>query len=74
MKRKIVIAVAVAGLFVQSSAFAGKAEAEKWVNDEFQPSTLSKSEQMEEMAWFIKAAEPFKGHGNQRALGNYSDP
>ncbi len=61
MKRKIVIAIAVAGLFVQSSAFAGKAEAEKWVNDEFQPSTLSKSAQMEEMAWFIKAAEPFKG-------------
>ena len=61
MKRQIAIAAAVAGLLVQSSAFAGTAEAEKWVNDEFQPSTLSKSAQMEEMAWFIKAAEPFKG-------------
>ncbi|NCF28961.1 MAG: extracellular solute-binding protein [Gammaproteobacteria bacterium] len=61
MKRQIAIAAAVAGLCFQSSAFAGKAEAEKWVNDEFQPSTLSKSAQTEEMAWFIKAAEPFKG-------------
>ena len=28
---------------------------------EFQPSTLSKEEQMKEMEWFIKAAEPFQG-------------
>ena len=61
MKRQIAIAAVVAGLCIQSSAFAGQAEAEKWVNDEFQPSTLSKSAQMEEMAWFIKAAAPFKG-------------
>jgi len=40
---------------------AGTAEAEKWVNEEFQPSTLSKEEQMKEMEWFIKAAEPFVG-------------
>ncbi|MDP6247293.1 MAG: ABC transporter substrate-binding protein, partial [SAR324 cluster bacterium] len=44
-----------------SSAFAGKNEAEKWINNEFQPSTLSKGEQMSEMEWFIKAAAPFKG-------------
>ncbi len=61
MRRQIAIAAVVAGLCIQSSAFAGQAEAEKWVNDEFQPSTLSKSAQMEEMAWFIKAAAPFKG-------------
>ena len=42
-------------------AAADMAAAEKWVNDEFQPSTLSKDEQMKEMEWFIKAAEPFKG-------------
>jgi len=35
--------------------------AKKWVDEEFQPSTLSKAEQMEEMKWFIKAAEPFRG-------------
>jgi len=61
MKRQIAFAAAIAGLCIQSSAFAGKAEADKWVSDEFQPSTLSKSAQLEEMGWFIKAAEPFKG-------------
>ncbi len=61
MKRQIAIAAAVAGFCIQASAFAGQAEAEKWVNNEFQPSTLSKSAQMEEMAWFIKAAATFKG-------------
>ncbi|MBK1668143.1 ABC transporter substrate-binding protein [Rhodovibrio sodomensis] len=35
--------------------------ARKWVEEEFQPSTLSKQEQMEEMEWFIKAAEEFRG-------------
>ncbi|PTN36074.1 ABC transporter substrate-binding protein [Desulfonatronum sp. SC1] len=35
--------------------------AEKWIETEFQPSTLSKAEQLEEMKWFIKAAEPFRG-------------
>lgn len=35
--------------------------AKKWIDDEFQPSTLSKKEQLKEMEWFIKAAAPFKG-------------
>ncbi|WP_407929159.1 ABC transporter substrate-binding protein [Desulfomarina profundi] len=43
------------------SAQAGSAEAQKWIDNEFQPSTLSKTEQMKEMEWFIKAAEPYKG-------------
>ena len=42
-------------------ALDGKKMASKWVEDEFQPSTLSKEEQLKEMEWFIKAAEPFKG-------------
>ena len=42
-------------------AFAGIEEAKKWVDKEFQPSTLSKEDQMKEMEWFIKAAKPFKG-------------
>ena len=44
-----------------SFAFAGIEEAKKWVENEFQPSTLSKEEQMKEMEWFVKAAAPFKG-------------
>ena len=59
MKRQFAIAAAIAGLCFHSSAFAGKAEAEKWINDEFQPSTLSKNAQIKEMEWFIKAAVPF---------------
>jgi glycerol transport system substrate-binding protein len=35
--------------------------AKKWVDNEFQPSTLSKDEQMAEMDWFIKASKPFQG-------------
>ncbi len=42
------------------SAVAGVDEARKWL-DEFQPSTLSKDEQMKELEWFVKAAEPYKG-------------
>jgi glycerol transport system substrate-binding protein len=35
--------------------------AKKWVDEEFQPSTLTKDQQMAEMEWFIKASAPFKG-------------
>ena len=38
-----------------------KAAAQKWIDEEFQPSTLSKEEQMKEMEWFIEAAKPFRG-------------
>lgn len=35
--------------------------AKKWLKDEFNVSTLSSEEQMEEMRWFIQAAKPYKG-------------
>ncbi|WP_339926722.1 ABC transporter substrate-binding protein [uncultured Cobetia sp.] len=35
--------------------------ARKWIDQEFSPSTLSKDEQMSELEWFIKAAEPLRG-------------
>jgi glycerol transport system substrate-binding protein len=44
-----------------TSASADMAAAQKWIDSEFQPSTLSKAEQMKEMEWFISAAKPFKG-------------
>jgi hypothetical protein len=31
------------------------------VKKEFQPSTLSKEQQLKEMEWFVNAAKPFKG-------------
>ena len=36
-------------------------EARRWVDREFQPSTLSKEQQLAEMDWFVKAATPFRG-------------
>ena len=49
------------GALLAGPAAADMAAAEKWVDAEFQPSTLSRAEQLKEMEWFIKAAEPFKG-------------
>ncbi len=42
-------------------ASAGPEEARKWVDSEFQPSTLDKAAQLKEMEWFINAAKPFAG-------------
>ncbi|MCJ7532524.1 MAG: ABC transporter substrate-binding protein [Anaerolineales bacterium] len=53
--------VAVMFAFFASSASADMAAAKKWVDEEFQPSTLTKAQQMKEMEWFINAAKPFKG-------------
>ncbi|MEQ8286154.1 ABC transporter substrate-binding protein [Thalassospira sp.] len=35
--------------------------AKKWIDSEFQPSSIDKDAQMAELEWFIKAAEPFRG-------------
>jgi glycerol transport system substrate-binding protein len=62
MRLKLLASVAAIGLLYGAvPASADMAAAEKWVNEEFQPSALSKEEQIKEMEWFIKAAEPFKG-------------
>ncbi len=62
MRKHLLSAAAAIALTVSAySAVADEAAARKWVAEEFQPSTLSKAEQMAEMKWFIKAAEPFKG-------------
>ncbi|MDJ0686574.1 MAG: ABC transporter substrate-binding protein [Alphaproteobacteria bacterium] len=62
MRTQLMAAVAAASMLALTpSAFAGSAEAERWIDDEFQPSALSRDEQMAEMEWFIKAAEPFQG-------------
>ncbi len=62
MKRQLVATFVAAALTVCTGhALADTDAAKKWVDDEFQPSSISKDEQMAEMEWFIKAAEPFKG-------------
>jgi glycerol transport system substrate-binding protein len=42
-------------------ARADDAAARKWIDGEFQPSTLSRADQLKEMQWFAKAAEPYRG-------------
>ncbi len=62
MKPRLMATVAALALIgLAGPSYAGMEEAKKWVDNEFQPSTLSKEEQMKEMEWFVKAAEPFKG-------------
>jgi glycerol transport system substrate-binding protein len=67
MKRRDVIkgaaAVAGAGVVIRSGVSHAQQvdAAKKWVDSEFQPSTLSKDAQMAEMEWFIKASKPFQG-------------
>ena len=46
---------------IHAPAYADEAAAKRWIDTEFQPSTLSKDEQMKEMQWFINAAKPFVG-------------
>ncbi len=58
----LLIGLTVASLMLlATSASADMAAAKKWIDSEFQPSTLSKAEQLKEMEWFINAAKPFKG-------------
>ena len=62
MKMKLLATAAALTLFAFASpSYADEAAAKKWIDSEFQPSTLSKDDQLKEMQWFIKAAEPFKG-------------
>ena len=55
------VAVTVMLAVAAAPAMADMAAAKKWVDQEFQPSTLTKQEQLKEMEWFINAAKPFKG-------------
>src|ERR1700712_4417170 len=54
-------ALIAASVTISAPAFADDATAQKWIDSEFQPSTLSKAEQLKELQWYEKAAQPFKG-------------
>jgi glycerol transport system substrate-binding protein len=55
--RYTALALAAAMVAGHGAAMAGEAEAKKWIDSEFQPSTLSKDKQAAEMKWFIDAAK-----------------
>ena len=62
MKRTIRMSLAVfTAAAMSTTAMADMDAAKKWVDSEFQPSTLSKEDQLKEMEWFINAAKPFAG-------------
>ena len=61
MRRLLFGSVAAFALMAPSASWADMAAAEKWVDSEFQPSTLSREDQLKEMQWFIDAAKPFEG-------------
>ena len=54
-------ALFAATMTIAVPAFADDATIQKWIDNEFQPSTLSKADQLKELQWFEKAAQPFKG-------------
>jgi len=57
------VAFAAAALAMGQGAWAGEAEAKKWIDTEFQPSTLSKQQQAAELKWFIDAAKKLQAKG-----------
>ncbi len=62
MRKTLMMAAAgVAMMAFSHHGHAGMAEAEQWIDSEFQPSTLSRDEQIAEMQWFVDAAAPFAG-------------
>lgn len=61
MTRQLTLAIAVALLAFQPAALADMSKANRWIDEEFQPSTLSRSDQTKEMEWFVNAAAPFNG-------------
>ncbi|MEM7022493.1 MAG: ABC transporter substrate-binding protein [Pseudomonadota bacterium] len=52
---------AVALVAFASPSYADMAAAERWIDEEFQPSTLTRDEQLAEMGWFVEASTPFQG-------------
>ena len=61
MKRLLLASTCAAALAIHAPAHADMAAAEKWIDSEFQPSSLSREDQVAEMQWFIDAAKPYSG-------------
>ena len=61
LARTSAAALFAATVAIAGPAFADDATIQKWIDSEFQPSTLSKADQLKELQWFEKAAAPFKG-------------
>ena len=62
-RRHLTLAALLVLVGLHGTAWADQYEdaAKKWIGSEFKPSTLTPEQQLEELKWFIKAAEPFRG-------------
>jgi glycerol transport system substrate-binding protein len=63
MKMRYTALAMAAAMFAAHGAWAAEPEAKKWIDSEFQPSTLSKEQQTAEMKWFIDAAKKLQAKG-----------
>ena len=63
MKLQCTVLAAAAALLVSGAALADAKQAQTWIDKEFQPSSLSKQQQLDEMKWFIDAAAKLKAKG-----------
>ncbi|UTW53996.1 carbohydrate ABC transporter substrate-binding protein [Kordiimonas sp. SCSIO 12610] len=61
MIKNLSCAVSMTVLLAFAPLGADETAAKKWIDSEFDLSTLSKAEQIQEMLWFIDAAKPFQG-------------
>ena len=61
MRKQMLAATALSSLLSAVPALADIDAARRWIDSEFQPSTLTKDDQLKEMEWFINAAKPFAG-------------
>lgn len=63
MKLRYSVLAVAAACALSGHSFADEAAAKKWIDSEFQPSTLTKAQQAVEMKWFIDAAKKLKAAG-----------
>lgn len=57
----VLLVVLFISTYAHATTISAKNIAQKWVSSEFQPSTLTQREQIQEMNWFIEASKPFQG-------------
>ncbi|MGB7481762.1 MAG: ABC transporter substrate-binding protein [Burkholderiaceae bacterium] len=63
MRLRLTAIAAASMLLASGSSWADMKAADKWIAEEFQPSTLSKAQQQDEMKWFIDTAAKLKQKG-----------
>ncbi|MEK6205149.1 MAG: hypothetical protein N2B02_05900, partial [Amylibacter sp.] len=70
MRKYLLSAAAVMSVVaVSTTVLADEASAQKWINQEFQPSSLNKDEQMAEMKWFIDSPQLLLEGGGGVTIG-----